>query len=506
MLYTNFRWALTGEPQEMLVEGGKVVWRRSAPETPSAGGTDLNGQSILPSFIDSHCHILPTGLDLLKLDLTPAGNHQDVLDLVSHRHRDQPEGWLLAVQYDQTKYDGNHLSRYDLDRISSDRPILLRHSNGHASVANTAALMAAEVSADSPNPSGGHFGRNAAGELDGTLFEAAHERVSSAPPTPSASEMADAIVAAGAKMAALGIAAASDMMTGRYNLELELEAYGLAVKRGCEIKMRLYLQWREVFGPRAQPLSQLQEKLASLERESGGRVRAAGIKIFADGAIGSATAAIYGHYSGVTPAGPVLSKRAKQAEHPSVEVSGQLMYAPEKLLEMTRTASDAGYQVAVHAIGDYATDLVLDAFESSGQASRHRLEHGMILSDAQIERIKALDCFLTFQPEFLLRFGHSYRRQLGPERTASLKRTRSVLDAGIKLSMSSDRPIVPGDPWDGIVAASTRPDGFDEAENCSLEEGILCYTIEAARVNGDGATMGSLEAGMDADFRVSRAV
>ena len=129
----------------------------------------------------------------------------------------------------------------------------------------------------------------------------------------------------------------------------------------------------------------------------------------------------------------------------------------------------------------------------------------MILSDAQIERIKALDCFLTFQPEFLVRFGHSYRRQLGPERAARLKRTRSVLDAGIKLSMSSDRPIVPGNPWDGIIAASSRPEGFDQGENCTLEEAIRCYTIEGARVNGD-SDMGGLEAGMDADFMVSQPI
>ncbi|MEZ0325362.1 MAG: amidohydrolase [Fimbriimonas sp.] len=505
MLYTNFHWALTGELQEMLVEDGKVVWRRPASESSFVGATDLGGQSILPSFIDSHCHILPTGLDLQKLDLTPALGHADVLELVRERHADQPEGWLLAVQYDQTKYGGVHLTRYELDRISADRPILLRHSSGHASVANTAALAAAGVSDDTPNPPGGQFGRDTSGVLDGTLFEEAHERVSRTPSTPSVDEMAEAIVAAGAKMSALGIACASDMMTGRYDLGRELEAYAKAVKLGCEIKMRLYLQWKEVFGPRAQPLSELQDRLKSLERESGGRVRVGGIKIFADGAIGSATAAIYGRYSGETPAGPVLSQRSRQAQHEAVEVSGQLMYSPEKLTEMTRVASDAGYQVAVHAIGDYATDLVLDAFEATGDPSRHRLEHGMILSDAQIERIKALDCFLTFQPEFLVRFGHSYRRQLGPERAARLKRTRSVLDAGIKLSMSSDRPIVPGNPWDGIIAASSRPEGFDQGENCTLEEAIRCYTIEGARVNGD-SDMGGLEAGMDADFMVSQPI
>ncbi|HSI74063.1 MAG TPA: amidohydrolase [Fimbriimonas sp.] len=504
-VYTNFRWWETGEPQTMVVDEGKVV-SRGIDRAPAAETIDLGGQVLMPSFIDSHCHILPTGLDLKKLNLTTASSHQEVLDLVAQRLRVDASPWLLAVHYDQTKYaDGRHLTRDELDQLSQDRPILLRHTSGHASVANSAALRAAGVDESTPDPGGGRFGRDASGRLDGTLFEEAHERVSHAPPTPTAEEMADAILAAGEKMSALGIACASDMMTGRYDLEREIEAYRLASLRGCKIKMRLYLQWKEVFGPRARPLSELQEKLADLERQTLGRVRAGGIKIFSDGAIGSATAAIYGRYSGETPAGPVLSRRAKQAAHEEREVSGQLMYSPEKLIEMTRIASDAGYQVSVHAIGDYASDLVMDAFEATGDPTRHRLEHGMILSDSQIERLAGLGCFLTFQPEFLMRFGHAYRRQLGPERAARLKRTRSVLDAGIRLSFSSDRPIVPGDPLDGIETAVNRPEGFDPTEACTWEEAVRAYTVEGARANGDGAAMGALEPGMDADFQIRSA-
>jgi predicted amidohydrolase YtcJ len=500
-LYKNFRWWEDGQPQEMLVDDGRVVWRESPRPGGAEEGCDLGSKTLQPSFIDAHCHILPTGLDLQKLDLSAAKTHTDVLDLVAQRHAGQSEGWLLAVQYDQTKFEGGqHLTRYDLDRISADRPILLRHANGHASVANTAALALAQVNDATPDPAGGKYGRDSGGVLDGTLFEEAHERVSHVPPTPSMAEMAEAIEAAGEKMADLGICCASDMMTGRYHLANELDAYAMAARNGCPISMRLYLQWKDVFGPRAQPLEALRSRIASLEADSHGKVRVAGIKIFADGAIGSATAAMYGRYSGETPAGPILSRRAQAARHEAREVSGQVMYAPERLIDMTRTAAAQGFQVAIHAIGDYATDLVLDAFESTDQPSMHRLEHGMILSDAQIERIAKLGCFLTFQPEFLMRFAHSYRRQLGPERTSKLKRTRSVLDAGIPLSFSSDRPIVPGDPRDGIRTAICRPEGFDAGENCTLAEAIYATTRESAKVNGDAQAMGSLTEGQDARF------
>jgi predicted amidohydrolase YtcJ len=234
--------------------------------------------------------------------------------------------------------------------------------------------------------------------------------------------------------------------------------------------------------------------------------RIGGIKIFADGAIGSATAAIYGTYTGCTANGPRISRHGRPAQGPDgVEVSGQLIYSPERLADMVRVAHEAGYRVATHTIGDYSTDLVMDAYQATGEAKRHRVEHAMLLSDAQIERLAALGCDVTFQPEFLIRFGHSYRRQLGHERSRDLKRTRSVLDAGIPLGFSSDLPIVRGEPWDGVVAASERPEGFNPKEACTREEAIRLYTEGAARVSGLGDRFGTLDPGQQADFQLLEA-
>jgi predicted amidohydrolase YtcJ len=144
----------------------------------------------------------------------------------------------------------------------------------------------------------------------------------------------------------------------------------------------------------------------------------------------------------------------------------------------------------------------MNAYSKLSEPSRHRIEHAMILSDDQIQRMGALDLFCTMQPEFLMRFAHSYKRQLGAERTSLLKRARSVKDAGIKLSFSSDRPIVAGDPRDGIRTAVNRPPGFDPSESVLLEEAILAYTEEGAKANGDGKEMGSLLPGQFADYQL----
>jgi predicted amidohydrolase YtcJ len=502
--YFNFLWGFNGEPQILQVQNGRVVSREPSIAA-GADAIDLGGAYMLPSFVDAHCHILPMGLDLQKLHLGPFGSHEDVLDAVRDRlSLISPGGWLLAVHYDQTRYEGGrHLTRTELDSISEDTPILLRHVNGHASVVNSAALRAAGVGEDVTNPPGGEFVRDDSGRLTGVLLEHAHEVLDHAVPKASLEAMVEAIIDAGRAMAALGIGTATDMMTGRYNLRRELEAYRLASERGCPVRLRLYVQWSELFGARAPQLSEFWDATRSMNPE---RCRIAGAKIFADGAIGSATAAIYGRYSGETVAGPVLSRHAKPASSGApdgVEVSGQLIYAPDRLKNMVLTAHEAGFQIAVHSIGDYATDLVMDAFESTGEPSRHRIEHAMILSDAQIERMAKLNPFCAMQPEFLLRFGHSYKRQLGPERMSRLKRARSVLDAGIRLSLNSDRPIVAGDPWDGIQTAVHRPEGFDPLENITATEALLGYTVEGANAQADG-DLGTLDPGALADFTLWR--
>lgn len=483
-LHTNLTFALTGELQNLLVEDDRVVARGADVAAPAeVPRTDHGGRRIIPAFVDSHCHVLPTGLDLLKLHLGPASTKDELLDLVRERRRAQPEGWLHAVHYDQNRY-GAHLTRHDLDAIGDARPILLRHVNGHASVANTAALRAAGVDRDTPDPTGGEYLRDADGAPNGVLLEDAHEHVTNSAPGPDLEEMVAAILRAGASMRALGIDCATDMMTGRFDLLTELEAYRLAAERGCEVDLRLYLQWRPFLGPKA-IAREILEPYLELDNP-----KIVGAKLFCDGAIGSATAAIYGEYLG--EAGKPYTPRATPTGREGT--SGQLIYRPERLAEMVRLSTEAGFPVAVHAIGDYAVDLVLDAFEAS-PLKGHRLEHAMILSDAQIERIARVGLPVTMQPEFLQKLGHVYRRQLGPEKTWKLKRARSLVDAGVPLSFSSDRPIVAGDPRDGVRTAVHRPEGFDPAENVTWAEAVRAYTVEGSRVNGDGDRYGSLEPG-----------
>jgi predicted amidohydrolase YtcJ len=482
----NFRWGFTGELQELEVADGRVAYR--GPIRSQTHGEDLSGRTLWPSFIDNHCHILPTGLDLLKLNLGHCASKDEVLSSVRDRHASiAPGEWLMAVHYDQTKFsDGRHIDRHDLDRISAERPIVLRHVSGHAGVANTAALKAAGINRDTPDPAGGEFVREDAGDPNGVLLETALEQLMGCTPALTTEQMTDAILLAAHEMAKFGISCATDMQTGRYDLERELAAYQAAAERGSPVRFRLCIQWSKVLGPRPMSRERLAEWQRALDPDT---VKIIGLKIFADGAIGSATAAIYGRYQ-TSPASDTGDQ-------------GQLIYEPSKLSEMVRQGHEAGYQISIHTIGDRSTDLVMDAYEALGaDASRHRIEHAMILSDAQIARMARIGCHVTMQPEFLTRFQHAYRKQLGPEKASRLKRFRSVRDAGLRLSLSSDRPIVLGDTSLTLKCATNRPEGYDPSENLAYREAIEGMTSLAAAANEDADRMGSLEVGQLADFRI----
>ena len=252
--YSGFRDGVTGDLQDWVVDSqGETVYRGAVGGGPEATSTiDKQGTWAFPQLVDNHAHVLPTGLDLQKLNLGGCASQADVLDALRAKiDAVEPGQWFLAVHYDQTKFpDGAHLTRHDLDKLSSDIPILLRRVSGHASIANSAALAAASIDSETPNPPGGEFVRDETGALTGVLLESAHERVSAASPDVTYRQMVDGIVLALRSMKDFGLCAVADMMTGRFNLDLELQAYQEAAAQ-VDVSVRLYVQWSQLFGKRA---------------------------------------------------------------------------------------------------------------------------------------------------------------------------------------------------------------------------------------------------------------
>lgn len=442
----------------------------------------LGGATVRPAFCDAHCHVIPSGLDLLRLNLAGIHSRSAMLDAIRDAVREVPAGeWLRAVQYDQNGFpDQAHLTVEELDSVSTEVPILLRHRSGHASVANSLVLKAAGFSAS--DPADPEVYRSADGRLSGLLLEGAHEKATNAAPKPSSTALTEAVERSAASMNAYGITAACEMMLGCIDAHRELDAYLAAWERGTALEVSLWVQYDSVYHhPEG---SALIERLKGLPVGRG--VVFGGIKLFSDGAISAATAALREPYA-------------------STGERGLLIYQPEELKRRVAQATGDGFSVAIHAIGDRAADVTMDAFEASGNPERHRLEHAMLLDDDQIQRLSRLGCGVTIQPEFLARFGEAYRNQLGADRAAKLHRYGSLHRAGVALALSSDRPIVSGDPQIGLEAAIKRPAGFDPAEALDASVAWAGYTGNArtmARLN-DAVTTPEIVAGTRVNWQLS---
>ncbi|MEZ5163550.1 MAG: amidohydrolase family protein [Fimbriimonadaceae bacterium] len=443
--------SLFGRPESRFtVENGKFA-------SFSGSSNGAPSKYVLPGFIDAHCHILPTGLDLAKLQLDDCKTQEDVFQAVADWEKTmEPGAWLHAVHYDQTKFnDAKHIVCAQLDAISSTRPILLRHVNGHASIANSAALKVAGVDHTSPDPDGGEFGRDDSGQLNGVLLEKAHEIVTSAMPEPSLEEMTEAILLAASEMSKLGITAATDMMTGRWNLEKELMAYHAAAERGSPVRFRLYVQWATVLHERKAIQPELLRELTGQMNPD--LCRMEGLKVFADGAIG---------------------RQRLRSTHDSSQPAGVDNSSIPKLIlpiSSPKSTPTDGSALSTQSVIDPPI-WSWDAYEKFNDPTRHRIEHAMILSDQQIDRLANLGCHVTMQPEFLHWFGHAYRAQLEPEISSHLA-GQELLDKGIRLSFNSDRPIVGGNPWMGIGAAVSRPEGLWPARTSRLKKLLISTPV-----------------------------
>jgi predicted amidohydrolase YtcJ len=456
---------------------------------PSAKRIDGHGALVIPGFNDCHCHILAYGLDLGVANLSPE-HVPDIPSLVAQLRRwadEHPDAaWITGGFYDQNGMaERRHPTRYDLDRVSAEKPVFIEHTSKHGGVANSVALRIAGITRETPDPPGGTIERDTQGEPTGVLLESAVDLVTTYQPPPSHAQRVQAVHLAAQAMAEKGITAATDASTGWSDLQAEIAAYAQAVNEGAPLRITLMIL-----------ASALRRDGAWMHpqdvRTGSDDVRIGIAKVFSDGALTTRTAAL---------------------KEPFVDTgtTGMLLHSEEELGEYVMGAHRAGWQIATHAIGDRAIETVLRLYAQALEAypranARHRIEHCMLLDDTLIARLRDLGVVAVLQPEFIARLGDAYRDGLGEERARRLNRVTSLLKAGVSVAFSSDCPVVPGAPLDGIGAAIERktPSGvvLGEAERVDALTAIRLYTRGSAYSVQDEGCTGSLSAGKRADFVV----
>jgi len=484
----------------LLIEGERIVavGPRSEVEAQAGPGMrriDLAGQTVVPGFNDSHAHILWVGLALEQVDVgvDVVGGIDDIRRTVQTRARVTPTGaWVLGRGYQQAALrEQRHPTRHDLDPISPDHPVMLRHTSGHVLTCNTLALRHAGITRDTPPPAGGEIDRDQHGEPTGVLKESAMELIYDVIPPPSLEQGTELILRAMDLMARQGITSVSDAATGHgSSAEPELAMYRAAL-HSKKLVGRITLMPQILYT--APPDSNEIRTADSFDAGNQPDWLAIGpTKVFSDGALSTRTAAL------------------RQPYHADGDNTGILLWETSTLAGMIQRAHAAGWQIAAHALGDRAVEVVIEVYEQALAISprrdhRHRIEHCMLLDQDQARRIKAAGLVPSLQPD-IYRLGDSYIDALGLERASQSIPIRLFRELDIPVAFSSDRPVIPGHPLEVIRSAMERttPSGvvLGPEHSVTALEAIRNYTWGGAWATHSEHQKGVLQAGLLADFAV----
>jgi predicted amidohydrolase YtcJ len=457
----------TGEPraEAVAVRNGEVVRVDSAYEVDFLNGVetevvDLDGRTLLPGFIDAHTHMDVVGQYVAEADLSGVDDPETCLDLLADQ-RDDSEGWILGFGYDESNWGGEYLTRDQLDTVSTERPVVAYREDLHLASVNSVTLD--RYRGEMPD---GDV-RTKGGEPTGVLVEDALD-VLREETKPGPEGMREYLRAAQNEANSLGITGVHDMVRQSHapRIYREMEMDG-------ELTVRVRINyWRD----------HLDAVLETGLRTNHGsdRVQVGGIKTFTDGSIGSRTARLSEPY----------------ADDP--EEVGDWVVDPETVQDLVERVDDAGLQMTIHAIGDSAIELALDAYEDA-EGERHRIEHVEVLDDDLIERLADSDVVVSAQPNFLkwAREGGLYADRLGDERREASNRLDTLLSAGADLAFGSD--CMPMDPLFGVDQAVNAPAA---GQRLSVTDALRGYTSGAAYAGFDEDRLGTVEVGNCADFVV----
>ncbi len=473
------RFAAVGTEREIMALRG-----------PGTEVLDLAGGIAVPGLQDAHGHVLGLGTSLDTLELRGTASLADVIARVREAARSAaPGAWIQGSGWDQNDWpEPRWPTRADIDEASAGHPVFLTRIDGHAALANTAALSAAHVDKTQADPPGGRLLRNPDGTPTGVLIDAAQDLVERAIPPPTRAQIASRIAAADRALVRVGLT----MVHDAGERPSVVDEIARLVGEG-RIDTRLYVmlggEWDDAMRQRLSrgPLIDPEHRLS---------VRA--VKLYADGALGSRGAALLADYS----------------DEPGTR--GLLVTDPQTLRQRARAAVEAGFQVAVHAIGDRANRNVLDIYEglerdvAGARALRLRIEHAQVLTAQDIPRFAKLGVIASMQATHCTSDMPWAPARLGRARIdEGAYAWRKLIDSGAVLANGSDFPVEMPDPLLGFYAAITRqapdgtpPGGWNPEERETREEALRSLTLNAAYAAHAERDLGSIEPGKLADFVV----
>lgn len=474
----------------LAFEDGKVLKTVEegslADEFANAEVIDGAGKVMLPGLIDAHGHVMGLGFQELDVNVAGVESLDETLQMIGSYAEEYPDRqWVLGRGWNHTRWDINRFpTAEELDQVVNDRPVWLRRVDGHAGWANTKAMEAAGITKDTQDPQGGKIIRDADGNPTGVFVDAAMGLIGGEVPERTSQEQQMALQKALEQMSSHGL-------TSVHDAGVSVEAWKLykTFADNGEMITRIYA----MISGAGNTFDQLSEN-GPIESYENDRLALRSVKLYSDGALGSRGAAMIQPYS----------------DENSNE--GLLFSSEEEMSSLIMKTASNGYQTNVHAIGDRANRVVLNAIgnvqDSLGnQGLRHRIEHAQIVSLDDIPRFKELNIIASMQPTHATSDMNMAEDRVGPDRIEGGYAWQTFLDQGTVVASGSDFPVEHVNPFYGLYSAITRQDhdgnpedGWYSDEAMSREQALRSFTIDAAYAAHQEDVLGTLEPGKWADF------
>ncbi len=447
--------------------------------------------TILPGLNDAHLHLLGLGQSLQRVDLSGTDSFEEVLSLIKSKVEATPSGrWIQGRGWDQNDWPTKEFpTNKDLNEITQHHFVFVKRVDGHAALANGNVLAAAGINRLTPDPPGGRILRDGKGEPTGLLIDNAMDMVEHVIPLPTLQE----------DSAALELAMESCLEVGLTSVhEPGIDTAGLRVYRHMGVSGRLRLRVYAMLDGKDTTLLRRQFASGPEHGLYHDFLSIACVKLYMDGALGSRGAALLEPYSD-DPAN-----------------NGLLLTPLDKVDEITGRAVRAGYQVAIHAIGDRGNRNALLAYERviqetgmNGPDMRLRIEHAQVVNPADMKKFAKLGIIASMQPTHCTSDMYWAENRLGPLRIQGAYAWRSMMDQGVTVAGGSDAPVESNNPLWGIYAAVTRQDhksfpdgGWRPTEKLSRENAVKLFTTNAAFAEFAERFKGQIKPGMAADLTI----
>jgi predicted amidohydrolase YtcJ len=421
---------------------------------------DCGGGTLLPAFIDAHCHLLSYAASLRSVDCTNTRSIGEIQELVRARASQSRRGaWIRAFGYEETSLaERRHPTRVDIDSVAPDHPVRLIHRSGHASVLNSAALALAGITAESEEPPGGSIERDTStGAPNGVLLDM-EERIDCSMPRPSYEELRESVREASRWMVRRGIGCIVD--TSHTNGRERWDLFERLIADGAIAQEVVLMEGIDHLGEMP-------------ERGADGRLRRGAVKIMLH------------------------------------EIGDDLSPGEDDLARLVLEAHRRRRQVAIHAVGGRAVTAAVTAIESVLSAEsrldhRHRIEHCSVLNEDMAKRIAAAGIIVVSQPSFLHERGERYLELVPEDELDRLYAFRTLADAGVPLAAGSDAPVTSPDPLASIASAVNRrsAEGRPIApdQSAQVEEALRWWTSGAAAASFLEDERGAVKSGLRADL------